>query len=657
MRETLTCCAFALLLFLQLIFSGSTFQYYFLIGNVALFFYFLLNIDWKIVKNNNLYLWLWIGFFLAVFAASLTTHSFPLTLYQLGIYAQSFLFFLFFVTTNFTAKGIKLCLLAILLSVGIAAIFSIVISLTTDWGSHLPPMTLLYPVYGHSHLSALLVLLYPLSFYFAFKQSEHKKLWILIFFLYTAAQLISLGRISIFLACIQCVFVFYGSRKFFRKKRKLVILSVVSFASLLVMMGVLVYVSFFRCPSFILDTQATLLQSVICKKTITNEPRFYYWKQAAQAMLNYPVTGYGPGTFRLISDKYKQIPNLKTIFAHNEYISFFAESGFFSGVLFISVLLLPILGFLRQIVGSSNDSEKSTWHSYLLLGYSSFLILLFFDYSLQFLPVQIIFFSVLGIISRAYKITYTDAWGNSHSMYMIIAIKLIYLLCMGMFIFWLFIQIGADRNHIFMGKHVRLFEPHSMEQMKNESLSKKESDLARKLYIFHPFMTNLLDKEKQKEVDPWSFVSDLKSSERNPTPSVDDFIFAEKLIANSRGIYSHDDFLLEKVVSTRAHLLAKELWASGKTQSAKEYYYIASRIHFWSMHKFRLPINEIHPTQEDCDFLQKMLFFPIEPFGDSRAQASEGYARCANIYASSFPLEEITQFLKQSQLLSGKVVK
>ncbi len=110
--------------------------------------------------------------------------------------------------------------------------------------------------------------------------------------------------------------------------------------------------------------------------------RLNWWQGAAEMFLTRPLTGIGLGNFARYYPQFK-MGGLNSLYAHNHYLQMLAESGIFSLVLFIGVLIY----FFRE-------REKNLG---ICMGITALLVHNFIDYNLAIPGVALTFWTLLGL--------------------------------------------------------------------------------------------------------------------------------------------------------------------------------------------------------------------------------------------------------------------
>ncbi|MFH2118572.1 MAG: O-antigen ligase family protein, partial [Candidatus Paceibacterota bacterium] len=141
------------------------------------------------------------------------------------------------------------------------------------------------------------------------------------------------------------------------------------------------------------------VNSKICKP-LDAEMRPFYFIQALMAMRDYPLVGYGPGTFQLINRKDQQLPYSGTFYTHNSFLQVGAEMGILAGTAF-----LFLMGSFFWQAGKLAFSERTKIKTFdfnqaLFIGSFALLINSFFDFDWSYLGVFSLTIFFLGLILR-----------------------------------------------------------------------------------------------------------------------------------------------------------------------------------------------------------------------------------------------------------------
>lgn len=263
----------------------------------------------------------------------------------------------------------------------------------------LPAMNLLYAAYGHNHLASLLLITLPIILY----EIQRKRSWlnIGIFFLIVGGLTFSFGRGIYILLVAFFTILFFKQRLMFNFKSKLtyIILTLFFCAALVIPL------IFFRNAATSQDQSKDWFNRQLVKSEFSIKPRLYYWNQALAGFSNSPFFGSGPGTFYQTSKRFQKVPNSYSYFAHNFFLETLSETGLGGTVLLLtlmSVLFTTIWRNLKQDV-----INVSRLYIPLALGLTLTTIYSFFDFSLNFLIIWLIFWAICGILSPTQNTTPT----------------------------------------------------------------------------------------------------------------------------------------------------------------------------------------------------------------------------------------------------------
>lgn len=294
------------------------------------------------------------------------SHSFSLSLENVTLYIASFLVFSFFYSAFHSRKIEKEHIfLAVLLILFVLSFFFILLFVFPSLSAFLPTLNLLTLSYGHSHFAAILLLVLPIVWWFNYSRySELFRFKFFLVMLFYTLLLFTFGRLAIILSFLSLPFLL--SKNFVENKGlKLFLLSL-----FLIVIPGLFFVSFSS------DNCKTVeFKQQLCKPVV-KEIRPEYFKQAVYSFFDYPLFGYGPGTFSLITKKYSQIGQHGSIYAHNFFLQTFSESGIVAGTV---VLILLVSIFLRAVTTVISNRTRSIEY-YLAIGF----ILIFANSLLDF---------------------------------------------------------------------------------------------------------------------------------------------------------------------------------------------------------------------------------------------------------------------------------
>jgi len=367
--------------------------------------------------------------------SSITSHNVPLSLLRLTVELGAFaLFWLVVWHQSIATKPDTNLRLARIFS-QILILFAVILSTLSLFflrfplfASQLPSINLIHASFGHNHLASYLLLVLPLSWYWAEKAKQWLYFSIPLFL--TAMLLLSFGRVAVMVGLFQLIMLWWANHNNdgFRQKvvkiilRKTLIIIPKKFLtwlkptltshtavkknrlsfflqSILVIVMIFVFLvkGYLSIATSISGMTACPFHSFrrqLCKP-ISMELRPEYWMQAWMGLKDYPLLGYGLGTFSLVSAKYTFVPATVSGFAHNSYFEMFSETGILGGFLFCLVLGLQFLIIFRQYANerevllkdSQSSSDDYFFSRAVVLSVSALFINAFFDFDWSFVSV------------------------------------------------------------------------------------------------------------------------------------------------------------------------------------------------------------------------------------------------------------------------------
>jgi len=236
-------------------------------------------------------------------------------------------------------------------------------------------LTMILPISGHIHFSSLLLLAVIASF---LTERLLLTIWFLLCLLLTdsVSSFSALLIITTLLSLNPFKFKFLEQKRF---KNQLKIAAVFAF----LVLAIFLTFSHFQ-PKFI-----TQIDPVWNRKTIFGS-RHWYWTQAIKGFLDKPVFGYGLGTFGLVSQKFQNQPPQYSLYAHNFYLQWIAETGL------LGALVLIIISW--QIIKNLNLKTRANQTVFLILLASTTESA--FDYGWQFPSILLLIAFFSGIILK-----------------------------------------------------------------------------------------------------------------------------------------------------------------------------------------------------------------------------------------------------------------
>ena len=295
-----------------------------------------------------------------------------------------FIYFVLFSLVVEARTGLKLFSYSIIIVALILSFISLffIISPPTSMSG----MNLVYASFGHNHLSDYLIFTLPLSVVLFLRQTK---------------------TIPNFLTCLLVVFFFINFFLTFARTAFLIVsfmifglvwiykpvmkkaVFLLTLASIPLLMSLaIVFISNSQIRGrFNLSTSSRsewLIRQAI--KPIANEGRFEYWKQAMQGFRERPLLGNGPGTFRLISQRFRQQSSVFSWFTHNFFLQTAAEVGVLG---FGTFSLLLFLVFKNMHIPHLRN--QADYPVALFMGVLGSLLQSFFDFNFNFLAIFLLF--------------------------------------------------------------------------------------------------------------------------------------------------------------------------------------------------------------------------------------------------------------------------
>jgi O-antigen ligase/tetratricopeptide (TPR) repeat protein len=355
--------------------------------------------------KNIILIPVWMFFLIWTAVSSLFTHSIALTLDFFLFQITLFTSFATVVTVRlylqksfqkkvFFSENLESILALFFVIIGVVlSLISFTFLVNPQLAIKLPGFNILYASYGHNHLASLLILILPLSWWLALKKNS--LMLIACTFLLTASLLVSFGRVAVTIGFVQVIFLFwlylksnYGKVLNLPKSHKSTLRWIFLFV-LAIFVAVLAMKLYFSVITLIAPSAPKSwvcplpsLKTKLCKP-IESESRIDYWSQAGSAIKDYPLLGYGPGTYSLISKKYSNFFTSFSSYAHNSYLQMTAEVGLVGG--FIFILMKTIIVVL--VVAEVKNAKNKLFLLSILIGLVSLYLNNFFDFDWDFIGV------------------------------------------------------------------------------------------------------------------------------------------------------------------------------------------------------------------------------------------------------------------------------
>ncbi len=381
---------FDILLLLLFLFAESYLGIYVIGGFGLLFLAYSSKLDFSKIKQFKLEIVLSWLFFCALFVVSVFTHAPALSLNSLIFFGFALTFFNFFLLLDKKYVQPTLFFTNILIVVFSVSVLSLFFTVLPQIAESLPEMNLIHATYGHNHFSSIAVMMLPLTWYFIFlyKKDSKKQLPFLALLVLLMVNLsLSFGRVAMMVGLLQ--FVFFAGQYFFTKRKMggLAKAMILSLSSLAIFAFILVnYYSLAKLLGLNAICPWPEFKNQICKD-VKNDQRFEYFKTAIISTKENFLVGYGPGSYALISEKYKNRPDVSTSFAHNFILQISAESGVVVASLFtIFIFVLLFKTFRITFIRLKEDVDPNI-NVFLFMGASSLLIISLLDFDLSYLSL------------------------------------------------------------------------------------------------------------------------------------------------------------------------------------------------------------------------------------------------------------------------------
>lgn len=335
-------------------------------------------------------IWIYI-FFLGIALLSLaTTISLPLTINKAIFFLFGFVCFFFFFQLNpkwFSSKLLKVGIVIVGLILGCLFLLGVLIPTLS---THLPAMNLLVTNYGHNHFSIYLLLLLPLGWELAEKKWNIRSfLFILVINL---GLIFSFGRLSILLGLGETAVL-----GFLRRKSSSIPKIQLFFLLLPFVIGIIIscIFSFPLSKKIAGECLSSAFQKQLCKP-LQLEDRPAYWLQATTATFIRPWTGWGGGTFNILSKKFAvDQSNKYSAYTHNQFLQTAAEYGLFGATL----LILFCAVILRQASGNVIHRPASP-ALFISVAIICFIIDALFDYNWEYWGIWILFLMSVTLMNE-----------------------------------------------------------------------------------------------------------------------------------------------------------------------------------------------------------------------------------------------------------------
>jgi O-antigen ligase len=276
------------------------------------------------------------------------------------------------------------------------------------WLLHLPTINFLFSNFGHNHLAALIIIVWPLIWQQLFSASQsEKKWWMGLVGLLSIGLVISFSRLGLAIAVIELGILIWRFRVGLPKS----VFWLAGGLTGLLAMGF----GLKQLLTMISKTSFSWLQSSLCYQwwapnsvcLATPEPRIAYWQQALLIWREWPVFGGGPGTFGLLARRWMEMIAAQSVYAHSVWFQVLAETGLVGLLTWITLVVVTGWGVWRTL-----RAEPRLFSVGLALAGSLVMSSLDFDWQLSgvFLPLLALTATLLPEMATARVSPRFDSW-------------------------------------------------------------------------------------------------------------------------------------------------------------------------------------------------------------------------------------------------------
>lgn len=617
---------FFVILFLLL--GAGSYIYYWLsiIFFCILFSFYYKQLEWSVINFRRADVIVWSIFLIISLFSSFFSKSIPASFEEFTLYLFSC--FLYFFIVMFPKKLLsQKDFLHITILATIVLSFVSLVNYYHSSISTISQTTLINYYYGHNHLASILILSLPIVYYYYF--FNRNRIQKILFFFLFVSLLLTLGRVAIMVGILEFIFVHLIFKRTV-SKRELISYFIV----LVVPILLLLIVSFSHVFLKEICTSSYRFKVVLCK-SLQNEGRIYYWQQAINGLKENYFIGTGPGTFFITNNKYQQLLNIKTAYAHNAYLQFFSEMGVLGGISFIGLILCLFFISLRA-------TEKKSLSFMMFIGLLGMLFNVFFDFDLSISAVFIFTFLYFAILVRE-----KNGYGSikkSNSFFKIVMILFATFLLITSFLFFADIVILKQKD-VQIKKEVFLFNSQKQSYFKKYTFDtlypyfKNDSE-----FYMHFYNHGTLDTvqkisvfKKIRKLLPASIIYfhdyELYKSQSKLDEYRSELLEGLDLLQkfeSATGVYYYDQ---RKELLSKLFLLYDPL-EEDNFESTLELIHLTTNIYPWYHHK--IDYNAIDLPSKSCDITKEIIDLSGEPFGEQRIPVAKIYLQCLAYCKLSF---------------------
>ena len=344
------------------------------------------------IKTDSLF-WLSFLFLILSFVSLFFSTSLSLSLPAFALLLSFFIIFHLSRVIITSKKDLKLVFGAVLIA-------GLGLSLLSLW--YLLPFTvkptgslnLVFIKYGHNHLAEYLpFVLFPSLFLFLKGEKKEKLIFGILTGFFFLVLILTFSRTSLLFFPLILGLIFYKQRLAIKKKLKpLIFLLIV--LPLLFLSGILIFShTEFGYQVASEGNRDYFLNSIA--KPLPFEKRVVYWQQAWQGFLQRPFLGWGLGTFRLISLRFRDLPIHYSTYTHNFYLQILVELGLFGFLFYLGFLFKALKKVFLLIVKRKDPLLIGIFWALIFSCLQSVL-----DFGWHFLAIALTFLVLLGALTN-----------------------------------------------------------------------------------------------------------------------------------------------------------------------------------------------------------------------------------------------------------------
>lgn len=359
---------------------------------------------WKKIESKITFFCLLFLFFALI--SGLFSHQLPLFFEKYLFYLFSIVIFLFFLKVDKKLLKTEIFIEYLLLLTSILNVLVLFLTINGNSRTFFQGMNLLIRNYGHNHYIAFLLLILPLVWWSLFKKvpsyllNKKLKLFLDVFLLISSylLVLIALSRWGLLIVITQFISIFLLNKQFFYNLGKNKLIYSLFKSSVFLFLFISLIFIFLSLPLSNNGNKTCFLK--IYRKdlciSVTENSRFFYWRQAYLTFKNNPIFGYGLDSFKHAARRFPLVNEQHSAYAHNIFLHNLAEMGVIGGGLFI---FLIIYIFYQSI--SNLKKSKITVNNFLYIGAMSSLLNAMFDFDWHFFVIFLLTLIFLAFILRS----------------------------------------------------------------------------------------------------------------------------------------------------------------------------------------------------------------------------------------------------------------